>query len=95
MTNRRKPTAGFWITVTLVAVLVGYPLSFGPACWAMDRIGTRSDLAEVIYRPLLLLAVHGPTFISRLLFNYANLYTRDCWTIDPVEAVFVRCHPLF
>ena len=26
-----KPTAGFWITVALVAVLVGYPLSYGPA----------------------------------------------------------------
>ena len=25
-------TAGFWITVALVAALVGYPLSFGPAC---------------------------------------------------------------
>jgi hypothetical protein len=29
----KKPTAGFWITVALVAVLVGYPLSFGPAWW--------------------------------------------------------------
>jgi hypothetical protein len=24
MTSARKPTAGFWITVALVAVLVGY-----------------------------------------------------------------------
>ena len=31
--DRKKPTAGFWITVALVAVLVGYPLSFGPAGW--------------------------------------------------------------
>jgi hypothetical protein len=30
---KTKPTAGFWITVTLVAVLVAYPLSFGLACW--------------------------------------------------------------
>ncbi len=28
--DRKKPTAGFWITVVLVAVLVGYPLSWGP-----------------------------------------------------------------
>jgi len=27
MTDRKKPTAGFWITVALVAVLVGYPLA--------------------------------------------------------------------
>ena len=26
MTSPQKPTAGFWITVALVAVLVGYPL---------------------------------------------------------------------
>ncbi len=30
--DRKKPTAGFWISVALVAVLVGYPLSCGPAC---------------------------------------------------------------
>lgn len=33
MADCKKPTAGFWITVALVAALVGYPLSFGPACW--------------------------------------------------------------
>ena len=32
----RQPSAAFWITVALVAVLVGYPLSFGPACWLID-----------------------------------------------------------
>ena len=31
-----QPSAAFWITVALVAVLVGYPLSFGPACWLAD-----------------------------------------------------------
>lgn len=25
MTDHQKPTAGFWITVALVVVLVGYP----------------------------------------------------------------------
>ena len=37
MTNRQKSTAGVWITVALVAVLVGYPLSFGPAIWLTAR----------------------------------------------------------
>jgi hypothetical protein len=32
---RKKPTAGFWITVALVAVLVGYPLNTQPAFWRM------------------------------------------------------------
>jgi hypothetical protein len=34
MTERQKPGVVFWATVALVAVLVGYPLSMGPACWA-------------------------------------------------------------
>jgi hypothetical protein len=35
--DRKKPTAGFWITAALVAVLVGYPLSFGPLAWLITR----------------------------------------------------------
>ena len=31
MTDRKNPSAGFWITVALVVGLVGDPLSFGPA----------------------------------------------------------------
>ena len=36
-TDRKHPSAAFWITVALVVVLVGYPLSFGPACWATSK----------------------------------------------------------
>ena len=44
----RKPTAGFWITMALVAVLVGYPLSFGPARAAyVHRL-----VPEWTYRPM-------------------------------------------
>lgn len=30
--DRKKPDVAFWATVTLVVVLVAYPLSWGPAC---------------------------------------------------------------
>jgi hypothetical protein len=30
MTDRKKPTAGIWITVALIVVLVAYPLSLFP-----------------------------------------------------------------
>ena len=33
MTSRKKPGLAFWATVVAVVALVGYPLSFGPACW--------------------------------------------------------------
>jgi hypothetical protein len=39
MTDRKKPSAGFWTTVALVVVLVGYPFSFGPACWLASKTG--------------------------------------------------------
>jgi len=32
MTDRKKPGWAFWTTVVL-AVVLAYPLSFGPACW--------------------------------------------------------------
>jgi len=37
MTDRKRPTARFWLTVALVAVLVGYPLSIGPAFRLTDH----------------------------------------------------------
>ena len=36
--DRKKPGVAFWATVALVVVLVGYPLSFGPACWWLAKI---------------------------------------------------------
>jgi hypothetical protein len=51
----RKPTAGFWITVALVAVLVGYPLSIGPVCVVWQRADLPSAAATALnkfYEPL-------------------------------------------
>lgn len=56
MTDHKQPTAGFWITVTLVAVLVGYPLSFGPA----SRFLLERPYLRAAYRPLVHLAIDGP-----------------------------------
>ena len=38
MTDRKKPGAAFWITAAVVAVLVGYPLSFGPTSGATANV---------------------------------------------------------
>jgi len=35
--ERKKPTAGFWITVAVVAVLA-YLVSIGPAYWACSDL---------------------------------------------------------
>jgi hypothetical protein len=58
MTDRKKPTVGFWITLALVAVLA-YVLSIGPmAClarqpWALDWSIRYYDL---VYWPIIRLA---------------------------------------
>jgi hypothetical protein len=33
MTDRKKPGVAFSASVVVAVMLVGYPLSFGPACW--------------------------------------------------------------
>jgi hypothetical protein len=59
MTSRKKPGVAFWATVVLVAVLVGYPLSFGPACWAVHKGVMSERILTTLYRPLVSEALHG------------------------------------
>jgi len=69
MTPSRHPSAAFWITVALVAVLVTYPLSFGPACWltaSSDRFA-KPDRAMIIYWPLGGAAAQGPEPVYKTL----------------------------
>jgi hypothetical protein len=47
-----KPAAGFWITVALVAVLVAYPLSWGPACWGWERGWVNDEPLAIVYLPI-------------------------------------------
>jgi hypothetical protein len=72
----KKPSAGFWITVTLVAVLVGYPLSFGPACWLAyyDCIGI--ETLQSMHGPILWIYWHDHSFVSELIYWYSAIGTR-------------------
>ena len=71
---RIKPGVAFWATV--VAVLVAYPLSFGPACWVRNRMPP--DLSWPVYRavyaPILWLYKNGPEPARRVLIWYADLW---------------------
>jgi hypothetical protein len=49
--DRKRPTAGFWISVVLVAALA-YPLSFGPACWISSRLNAGTSAVTLVYRPI-------------------------------------------
>jgi hypothetical protein len=48
----RQPTAGFWITVAILAMVVLYPLSLGPACWISSQTGTGAHVVSLVYRPI-------------------------------------------
>jgi hypothetical protein len=69
MTSPRKPSAGFWITVTLFVVLVGYPLSFGPACWIYSR--TDNQTLPQAYLPVGWLMSNVPRSVEMASIKYA------------------------
>jgi len=52
--DRKKITAGFWISVAFVAVLVGYPLSIGPAQWLIwnTEIPGLAETGHFVYAPI-------------------------------------------
>src|SRR5258708_18793954 len=51
----KKPGVAFWATVVVVGVLIGYPLSFGPACWTSSRTGFALRSLPTIYHPIVML----------------------------------------
>jgi hypothetical protein len=73
--DRKKPTAGFWTTVALVALLA-YPVSYGPACWLDSRgwfPAVLHDAAICFYWPIGWLMRHGPQPIAKALWWWADL----------------------
>src|SRR5258708_4542836 len=84
--DRKKPTAGFWITVALVAVLVaGYPLSFGPACWKASR-NLNDDSVARIYFPIGWLGSHEG-IVGNSVVWYATV------GIEPDARVLIPINP--
>jgi hypothetical protein len=74
MTDRKKPGVAFWATV-VVACLLLYPLSFGPACWVYSRSEDLEiwETVDRIYYPILWQWAHGPDPVSDVIDWYANL----------------------
>ncbi len=80
-----KPTAGFWITVALVAVLVGYPLSFGPACWISSRTNYGAKSIPVIYRPICFALAYTPESMTAAIRGYAKVLAAEGWSFGITE----------
>jgi hypothetical protein len=64
-----------WATLILFAVLSGYPLSFGPACWLNDRGILRMAVMSALYSPVLATAENGR--LPKVIDWYARLGARS------------------
>ena len=61
----KNPGWPFWTTVVLVSMLVGYPLSFGPACWVVTRRddAESKDVFHHVYYPVLSVLIEAPEWL--------------------------------
>jgi hypothetical protein len=78
MTSRKKPGVAFWATVVVV-VLMGYPLSLGPACWISSRTKTGGAVVSMFYRPMMW-GMSRSGRVSNALSWYSDLGSAEGWT---------------
>ena len=80
MSDCKRPSAGFWITVVLAAVLIGYPVSFGPACWISSRATVLVPAVEILYFPVLCVwGYFSYTPVNDFLHWYSQLGAPPGW----------------
>jgi hypothetical protein len=79
MTDRKHPSATFWITVALVALLVAYPLSFGPACWLTSRIDYGRAWITTVYFAIIWTWDLLPYPIQTAIERYTEAGAADHW----------------
>jgi hypothetical protein len=85
MTSRKKPGVAFWATVAVFVVLA-YPLSFGPACWTMSRVGPRR--LPRFYR-LVARFTSRRDMIGKAFLWYANLGSRSDGAWDHIRGEII------
>jgi len=103
--DRKKPGVAFWATVAAVAVLVAYPLSFGPACRYVNNcehpdlyMHSHEELPE-FYLPIGTLIKNGPPLVADGFQWYASVWIGDgIVTVVPCldanfKRGFVRVYP--
>ncbi len=72
--DQKKPSAEFLITVALVIVLFGYPLSTGPATWIEYKAGAPWLTKSVgfVYAPIHAGVKHGPDWLQNAYSDWQN-----------------------
>jgi len=89
MTDERKPLWP-WMVALLIGLPGLYVASFGPACWAMGLVDSGSAVVSTVFRPMMVLIIHGPAPISDALSRYANVFSQDSLTVEPVDLEWVH-----
>jgi hypothetical protein len=81
--NRREKSRRMtWTAALVAAALLGYPLSFGPACrLVVERLMPYSHL-ESAYQPCIHLAIHGPQALHGPLWWWAEQCGGDDILLD-------------
>jgi hypothetical protein len=77
--DRKKPGVAFWATVVIVVVLIGYPVSFGPACWLSSRFTRGADLLPLVYRPITWIMERGSSEFKIAMRSYSRSLDVDGW----------------
>jgi len=79
--DRKKPGVAFWATVGLVVVLVGYPLSMGPAqFWLVPKshnVNWINSTIHTVYAPLWWMFDNSPDSIRAATGSYL-----DWWALS-------------
>ena len=76
--DSKKPGVAFWATVVVV-LLVGYPLSLGPACWITSRAKVGGGWVNIPYRPIIRLWEVGPEPVGDFVLWYSGIGATDDW----------------
>jgi len=84
--SRKKPGVTFWATLVVVVVLVGYPLSIGPATWLASRNYLNAWLYQTYCRPMLgflaFVSRIGPEPLPRRIASATDWYIH-LWIREP------------
>jgi hypothetical protein len=87
MTPRKPTSAAFWATVVVVAALVGYCLSSGPAIWLLSAGYLSIGTVETIYSPLTWIQDRSPEPLRRAGYEWISFWALDDWEREVQEEV--------
>jgi len=80
MTDRKKTGWAFWTAAIVVVALVGYPLSFGPACWLVSRTKFGAEWLPFCYRPIVSALSKDRPRLTAAIQWYSRLGAANGWT---------------